>query len=228
MNPPHHDHRSHATRRIVIAACLGLVTGLAFRGLFPAASASKPHAVAAATVGRVGPSRTVAGVPAGFAHSAAGARAAATSDVLTGQILVNLSPSEAELAVAAMAAAASRVQQVDDLARRLTALRGRLAAGHGPVRYWQAVLATGVDAYSPGRARVAVWSVGVLSRTGVATPQSAWTTSTFDLVWERADWKIWSETVTVGPTPILNEAGPPSTADRFDAALDGFDPWRAS
>ena len=118
--------------------------------------------------------------------------------------------------------------QVDDLVSRLSDLRDRLAKGTGPARYLQAVLATRVDAFSSSRARVVVWSVGVLSRRDVAPPQAGWTTSTFDLVWERADWKVWAEDIRSGPTPMLNEGASPVTDDQFDTALRGFEAWRQS
>ena len=88
------------------------------------------------------------------------------------------------------------------------------------------MLATRVDAFAPSRARVAVWSVGVLNRTGVVAPQAGWTTSKFELVWERGDWKVWAEDVAPGPTPMLNEGAPPATDDEFDAAVRGFEAWR--
>jgi hypothetical protein len=71
---------------------------------------------------------------------------------------------------------------------------------------------------------VAVWHVGVLSRTGVAPPQAGWAVSVVDLVWERGDWKLEHETVTAGPTPILDASAPPATAEQLEAALDGFMP----
>jgi hypothetical protein len=142
--------------------------------------------------------------------------------------MLDLAPTEAAAASGEMAARASADEQESDLLARLNNLRDQLARGSGPVRYWQAVLATRVDAFARSRARVSVWSVGVLSRRDAAPPQAGWTTSTFDLVWERADWKVWAEEVRSGPTPMLNEGASPATDDRFDSALQGFEPWRRS
>ncbi|MGZ4690863.1 MAG: hypothetical protein ACXWA9_19970 [Acidimicrobiia bacterium] len=142
--------------------------------------------------------------------------------------MLDLAPTEAAAAAREMAADASANEQVNDLLGRLSDLRDRLAKGTGPARYLQAVLATRVDAFAPSRARVVVWTVGVLSRRDVASPQAGWTTSTFDLVWERADWKVWAEDVSSGPAPMLNSGASPATDAEFDTALRGFEPWRPS
>jgi hypothetical protein len=86
----------------------------------------------------------------------------------------------------------------------------------------QGAVAWRVDAYDDERARVAIWSVGVLSRDGVAPPQAGWSTSVVDLVWERGDWRVWGETITPGPTPIADDSDAPATSPRLLSALDGF------
>ena len=63
---------------------------------------------------------------------------------------------------------------------------------------------------------------------GVAAPQAGWTTSTFDLVWERGDWKVWAESIAPGPAPALNGGVAPATSVELDAKLDGFTPWEPS
>jgi hypothetical protein len=144
------------------------------------------------------------------------------ADVTNGQALLDMDPADAERTVRDHAAAGTADAQVDDLQQRLAAVRRALAGGTGPIRYRQAVLATRVEAFLPPRARVAVWHVGVLSRAGVAPPQAGWAVSVVDLVWERGDWKLEHETVTAGPTPILDASAPPATAEQLEAALDGF------
>jgi hypothetical protein len=167
-------------------------------------------------------------MPVGFSRSQEGARAAAVAYVLTGQALLGLAPTEVPDAVRVFAASASAETQVRDAQEQLGALRAALAEGSGPIRYIQSILATRVDAYSRARARVAVWSVGVLARVGAAQPQAGWTTSTFELVWERGDWKVWSETIAPGPAPLLNGATRPATNSEFERSLDGFAPWQTN
>lgn len=222
---------SRRTRiRLLLAIALGVVSGLVLRGCAQPGQTSERRAAEfdSGKKGEPGPREIRVGVPVGFAHSADGARSAAATYVTTGQLMLDLAPTEAADAVREMAARASADEQVRDLLGQLSDLRDRLANGTGPARYLQSVLATRVVAFGPSRARVAVWSVGVLSRRDVAPPQAGWTTSTFDLVWERSDWKVWAEDVKKGPTPMLNEGASPATDDEFDTALRGFESWRVS
>lgn len=166
--------------------------------------------------------------PDGFARSEAGAVSAAAAFVTSGQMLLDVDPLAAEKAVRAMAAAETADAQVVETLAKLAAARDALREGTGRIRYAQAVLAWRLDSYSPTRARVAVWNVGVLSRTGIAPPQASWATSTFDLVWERGDWRLRSETIAAGPAPVLDNSGPPATSDELDDALDGFTDFRGA
>lgn len=169
-----------------------------------------------------GPARREHGVPAVFARSEDGAVAAAASFVTTGQALMDMDPLAADKAVRQMAAGATAGAQVEQLLGGLDGLRRTLDPGSGPITYRQAALAWRLDAFTPDRARVAVWHVGVLARHGVAPPQAGWATSAFDLVWERGDWRVWAETVTPGPAPIPDDNSPPATSAELAAALDGF------
>ncbi|MDP9335451.1 MAG: hypothetical protein M3Q30_19390 [Actinomycetota bacterium] len=178
--------------------------------------------------GSPGPARYSHGIPAGFARSKDGARTAAAAYVLTGQVLIDLPPTAVDAAVRLMSSAGSADVQVSTTEQQLEQLRAVLAPGTGLTRYLQAVVATRVDAFTPDRARVSLWNVGVLSRIGVAAPQAGWTTSTFDLVWERGDWKVWSETISPGPAPALNGGAAPATSDELEAKLEGFTPWEQS
>lgn len=229
MPTPVPSHSRRTAARLLAVATIGVIVGLSVRGC---TNPTPTHVVsvrpAAGHSEATGPTGAKAGVSVGFAHTTNGATAAAVAYVLTGQRLVNLSPLDAADAVRVMAAQAASQRQVDDVTGRLSALRDTLARGTGPIQDWQSVLATRVDASSPTRVRVLVWSVGVLARSGVAAPQAGWTTSVFELVWEHADWKIWSETTASGPTPILNDGAPPATDREFSTALTGFTPWQAA
>lgn len=171
-----------------------------------------------------GPSRMMAGVPVGYARSEEGARAAAVGYVRTGQLMLDASPAGVRAATQAMSAQGAAEGQLRDLSGRLAVVGRNLEGATGPVIYRQGVLATRVDAYSPDRARVSVWHVGVLSAPGVAPPQSGWATSSFELVWEDGDWKVWSESVVPGPAPVLNDDVAPASASQLEADLSGFGP----
>lgn len=169
-----------------------------------------------------GPTTGTGGAPSGFARTEQGAVAAAAAFVTTGQELLDMDPLAAEEAVRRMAASATAGAQVAEMLARLAAVRETLAPGTGPTVFRQSPISWRVDGFAPERARVAIWSVGVLSREGIAPPQAGWTTSTFDLVWERGDWRIWAETVTPGPAPLLDDSATPATSGKFAAALRGF------
>ena len=219
-----------AALRAASAVALAFLTGMAVRGFLadghPATTAVTSEAAKAPSLNGPGPRQFIDGIPSGFARSDEGARAAAVMYVLSGQRLLELAPTQLGPAVRSMAATGSADAQIKDAEQQLRAVREVLAAGTGATRYLQAALASRVDAFTPERARVSVWSVGVLSRTGVAQPQAAWTTSIFELVWDRDDWKIWNETITAGPAPQLNAGAKPTTAEQLDLALNGFTPWR--
>ena len=228
------SHRSAGSSSLRVAALVAMafLAGLAVRGfLTPTASnrsstSGTSDAPGGAETGP-GPQSYVDGIPTGFSHTEDGARAAAVGYVLTGQRLIEMAPTRVGSAVRSIAASGSGDAQVAEAEEQLRRLRETLAAGSGPTRYLQAVLASRVDAFEPERARVSIWSVGVLSRAGVAQPQAGWSISTFELVWERGDWKIWSETISPGPAPELNASAVPATAAQLEQALLGFTPWKA-
>jgi hypothetical protein len=219
----------------IVALVSAFVLGLAARPLIagqPADGGDRPAGRAAASSDETasdttGPRRVVLGVPQGFAHTREGAVAAATGFLLTGQALLDLAPTQVEDAIGLMTASGSRAAQVARTSTQLTDLREALADGAGPTQYVQSVLATRVDAYMPEGARVSMWSVGVLSRRNAAPPQAGWAITTYDLVWEDGDWKLWSEDRDTGPAPMLNGGAPPATAEELAERLQGFDIGRA-
>lgn len=169
-----------------------------------------------------GPSRTESGVPAGFERSDAGAVAAAASFVTTGQALIDMDPLAAEDAVRQMASTSTADRQVNDILDQLRGLRQAVVSGSGRIVFRQGVLAYRVDRFDEDRAEVSIWNVGVLSREGVAPPQASWAISSFELSWERGDWRILTETVVPGPAPVLDDTTAPATAVQLVASLDGF------
>jgi hypothetical protein len=214
-------------RAAVLLALIAGFAGMALRGFVSSGSSTEPRGSTSAPMQVVdkgpGPWSYDDGIPVGFAHTDAGALAAASSYVTTGQVLLDLSPTEVPQAVRRFASAETASTQTADIGAQLAALRETLADGTGRTRYIQAVLATRLDAYTDNRARVSVWSVGILWRLGAANPQAGWTTSAFDLVWEDETWKVWAETITSGPSPAPNAGSPPVDAAELDRLLVGFD-----
>ncbi len=161
-------------------------------------------------------------VPTGFANTEDGAVASAAAFVTSGQRLLDMDPLAAEKAVREMSAAASADAQVKEIVGKLASAREVLAPGTGPIVYRQSAIAWKLEGFTPSRTRVAIWSVSVLSRDGVAPPQTGWSISTLDLLWERGDWRVWSETISAGPAPTLDDSTEPATSAQLDAALMGF------
>lgn len=221
--------RPRAARHLAVAATAALVflAGMAARGALGDRGATRTQeASTTPAADRAGPgaTREVHDAPAGFAATRQGASAAAIAYTATlSQRLLYLEPPAAEAAVRAIAARASADTLVADAAAGLRAAREPLAQGSGAT--WWAVrpLALKIDAYSPQRARLSVWLVRVLSRQGVVVPQSSWVTETVELVWEDDDWRLWSDTSTPGPTPVLDGSDMPATAAQLDAELTGFE-----
>jgi len=206
--------------RTVLVACL--VAALLGAGARGAVAARAPALARVARVGTVGPRAEVDGLPAGFARSRDGAVAAATTYVRDGQRLVDLPDADRIVALRSIASRASTDAYLAQARAELAELDGIAARGQGPLTWDVAVLATRTDAYTDQRAQVAVWRVGILSIGGLTAPLAEWTTVVYDLVWERDDWRIWSETQTAGPTPMGHPDEPPSTPDQLRTDLAGF------
>lgn len=223
-------------RRAVTVAGVAFLAGIGFHTIVAGdrhgTSTRTPAATIAASssrAGEPGPTRMVKGMPAGFADSEAGAVAAAATFVTTGQALIDLDPLSAEEAVRQMAAEATADRQVAQTLAELERLRDVLRDGTGRITIRQSAVAAHVELFEAGRARVAVWNVSVLTREGIAAPQAGWRISTFDLIWERSDWRIAAETINPGPAPLLDDSVAPATSAQLVSALEGFTPvgpWR--
>jgi hypothetical protein len=203
------------------------VTGLAVALLLPIGRGAGPSP-SQSDAGAVEPVRAPgADDQARDARTRSGAVAAAAAFVCNGQTLLDLDPLAAEQTLREASASASADAIVDRHLEQLDAVREVLAAGTGPIVFRQSSIAWRVEAFSEDRARVAIWSVGVLSRDGVAPPQSSWSTSVVDLVWESGGWRVWGETITAGPTPIADDSDVPATSTQLTAALEGFEDFGA-
>ena len=138
------------------------------------------------------------------------------------QAWMYLSDQDLEVRVRAVASAASADRLVTEIVGEVGVARDALV--HSPGRIWWLVrpLAWRVNSFSPQRAQVSVWTVSVLSAADVAMPQSDWVTTTFDLAWERAAWRLVATRDTPGPTPQLGGRDTAWEPEPFDDALAGF------
>jgi hypothetical protein len=228
------QHRERPNRRLLLAVAGGaFVTGCLFAVVAPLGRGAGRGTTTTQPIANTSVDRTAAGsnelapasvngAPAGFAHTESGAVAAAASYVCTGQALIDMDPLAAEDAIREMSATATADSQVREQLDKLTGARQALAKGVGPIVFRQSPISWRVDGYAPDRAQVGIWSVSVLSRDGVAPPQASWSTSTFDLVWERDGWRIFRETIVPGPAPLLDNSSAPATSAQLASVLDGF------
>jgi hypothetical protein len=156
---------------------------------------------------RVGPSRSVDGVPVGYARTRAGAVAAATNFVAVLSSPAMLDDAQREAAVRRMATeqfAPRLLEQTEAANRRLAA--GPLGSGlrQGDATVFQgAQLGYRLVDYSDDRAAVSVWSVAIIANTGAVAPQVGWQTNTFELAWQDGDWRLDGYRGRPGPTPAL-------------------------
>ena len=161
---------SVSRRAALVSLLVVLLGGMALRSCLGASGPPPRPAAAADRAGTLGPRVMLAGMPAGYAHSRAGALAAATTLVGQGQRVFGLSADARDGALRAVAAREAANQWVSQQDRWLGDMDQIAAHSQAPVTWQVGVLATRVDTYTPGRARVSVWRVGILSTQGFIAP----------------------------------------------------------
>jgi hypothetical protein len=157
-----------------------------------------------------------------FGRDEGGAVAAALAYSAASQRWLYLGEREVAEAVAQISAPRSVDDLVAEVVEETGTAQDQLAKSEGPVWWWVDPLARRVEAYSDHKARVAVWTVTVLSAHGVAVPQAEWMTVTVDLVWVEGDWRVTAIGDRPGPTPIASPRDEPWDAMPFAEALEGF------
>jgi hypothetical protein len=203
---------------------LGRPAGIAAggRGDAPArsVSSSAPPAADGAAASEDGDAGAVGG--GGFGRDEAGAAEAALAYTAASQRWLYLREDQVAEAVAQIAAPRSADALVAQVVEETRPTRDELAQAPGPVWWWVHPLAWRVETHSDSQASVAVWTLSVLSATGVAVPQSEWMTVTVDLEWVEDDWRVAEMRGRPGPTPIASPRDEPWDAAPFAEALDGF------
>lgn len=168
-----------------------------------------------------GPTTVVDGVAMGYAHSPAGAEAAAVGFLRLDSALVGMSDEAASAAKRVIASSGAAEALVADVVAKLGALRKGYPGG--ATLYRIGVLASRVTPGSADRVRVELWHVGVISPPA-AMPYEEWSTQRYELVWERDDWRVAGEASTPGPRPLSLPRAEPSGPGQLEAALAGFGP----
>jgi hypothetical protein len=197
-------------------------------GASPEGVVAPPPPVLAAATGP-GPASSDGAVPVGFARSADGAAAAASSYLSTLHGLVLLDPVEREAAVRRMAAPSAEsvvnraLESMEALDVILAEARAELPGARVLLR--EVPVAYDVEQFDPDRARVACWSLGIVLVEGRTQATEVWSTNTVELVWEQDDWRVWSWSRQVGPVPAVtpDEASDPA---QLLSAIEGWEGFR--
>ena len=182
-----------------LVAVVALVGGMAIgRAMAPDASVTEGRAEAVAP----GPTRTVGGVPVGYARTEEGAVAAAANYTALLGGKQNMDPSYGERAYPVFA----QPQVVDELLARS---REFIASGNDPASLVAdpglvlraAPIGYRVDSYTANKAVVSVWAVVTGAGTDALPLATAWGTEQLSLIWEGGDWRVAAIARESGPTP---------------------------
>lgn len=165
----------------------------------------------------IGPTRTTRGVPGGWRHDRAGAKAAAASAVhLTGAIakagFITRSDMIHQLTTERFGPALARTSanQLDQLMSEA----GSESITPGQLLWDEIPLTATVTRSTATTASVRVWSVAVVGAPGVGVPRQAWRIVTVTLAWEGGDWRVDGWTARPGPAPTLADS---TVTASFDA-----------
>ena len=215
----------------MLAAVAVLVVYVLGRASVGGGSSTSVLSPRSAIVG-VGPLRTVRGVPAGYAHTRAGALAAALNYIgVLGDPAVLFNTARVGQALSVLAIPPVARLLMADYRRAVPTLErssvvqsmhsGAPAVAMGvPVAY--RVLRGTRD-----RLTAQFWTVSVIGDVQGIAPEATWARSTATFGWVDGDWKLIARLEHQrGPTPTLARTAQPTQADAFIAALRGFRDFR--
>ncbi|MFP5377347.1 MAG: hypothetical protein ACLGIO_11295 [Acidimicrobiia bacterium] len=156
-----------------------------------------------------------------------GAAVAAVSylGVLPG--LVEADPAERERVLGGLSAPGSpgvAARMLEGLAVLDRAVaEGRAALPGARVLVREVPVSYTVAAFDGARARVEVWSVGVVLIEGRTEATEVWSTNSVELVWDGGAWKVWAWSRRPGPVPAPAADGPDTPAAVLAAVGDWED-----
>jgi hypothetical protein len=200
-------------RWLLIGAAV-LVGGVLLAAGFGAGRASAPtggpaRGSTAGVQAGPGPTHVVNGVPVGYAHTEAGAVAAATNFLMVVDGPLVTQPDKYRSAIDTLAAPEAREKQRSAAAQRMAGVQDLI----GYARQGRAVvlrvspLAYHVDRYGDAGATVSIWAETLIAVDDVLSLREGWATASVSLAWAEGDWRL--ADVTAGAT---GSAGPVPTA----------------
>ena len=161
------------------------------------------------TASVTGPSRFEAGVPVGYPHTSAGARAAAARYVAVLGGVLGLDPSRRDLALSAVSrdgrppAAITARWATRPNVERATGVQEARRSG-APVIAAAVPIMSRVTAYDGGNATITVWATAVLGTERFGSLEQSWATERLTLQWF-GDWKLAAYRSAPGPVPALSQ-----------------------
>lgn len=162
-------------------------------------------------------------------RSEAGAASAAADAVTAFDGTVLLDTGALRTAVDRIASSGSRASLLEAFKQAGARLRDQLGADTVPkpvVLLRTFAIGYRVERYSPDRATVAVWNVGVVGSGATVQPQQSWRTQRVSLVWEHGAWKVAGFESERGPTPPLTNAEAADGAAELFTRIPQFEGFR--
>ena len=180
------EHRV-AARSALVVACVVIVSIAFLAGRATVAGAERPVVP--------GPYRLVDGVTVGFAHTEAGAEAAAAHDLLELERAMDSLSAQRTAKVAALVATSSEARALDAHATSVIALE----RAHGsPLR--RVAVSTDPDRYSAAAAQITVLESWIYA---TSSQEAVWAIERVSLVWRGGDWRV---AAIDGAAPSANES----------------------
>jgi hypothetical protein len=198
-------------RRSRMPAAVALIVALAAAALIgrltaPTADAPPvPRPAPVAEPPGLGATRTVAGVPVGYARTREGAVAAMAA---YGRVLADPRvqlDDRRRGTVAATVGTARYARTLRDAGAVFASLRagpvGQALRSGARAVFLAVPIAYRMLSYDSSTAVIKGWGVAITASDTGLTPAADWTTTTTTAVWERGDWKVDRVTSTSGPAP---------------------------
>lgn len=185
---------------LLLGVAAGVLIGLAAGLLIGRDSAPVETSPRVPAQPAAGPTRTINGVPVGYARTEEGAVLAATNfGLVTTSELIGDRAAYTE-AIETFAAP-TWLEQASREARN----GHEFAVNHygSDVQMVSAVLRYEVLSYSDRRASVRLWTVTVASGSERPTAEAIWGTSTLELAWTDDDWRVVDTDNSPGPAPVV-------------------------
>jgi hypothetical protein len=203
--------REPRKRKVHLAVTVAAGVGAFLFGLLAAQMSAGSTSVGERAISGPGPTRKVAGVGVGFAHSPAGAAAAVASYQRAFADTAVLRPGVLRSRIAVVATpdyAATMLAANTPGARRIGSGPIGIGAREGLQTLYASVpVGYRVEDYSPARARVLTWGFTLLGNAGAVEPGAYFGLAHTTLVWSRGDWRIAEVRSGFGPTPKIETDG---------------------